>query len=159
LHVSSAALVTLLLTATLVDFFSFQPLVPKVQDPDSAVSEDYLVWLHAVNTAYQERMMTFAENYTSPDTRFAMDITGQKQFMRYFGSRTSIRRGLYLPLYRQSKIAPQDVGLFLLHWPGPAGGLGEKVDYRSTAHLQQLRETPKWGLVYDNGESFILWIR
>ena len=68
--------ITLLIVYIVLDFFTLQPLVPKVQSTDGDKPEDYLVWLHDVNNAYQQHMITFAENYTHPYTPFAIDYYG-----------------------------------------------------------------------------------
>ena len=70
---------------------------------------------------------------------------GRIQLRRYLGILTELRHKLYIPLKWQQEVDPEKIKLFLLHWPGPAGGLGEKVEFRSRAHLQELRETPNWG--------------
>jgi hypothetical protein len=143
----------------IIDFFRYQPLVPRAQAITPDASSEYVLWLHSVNSGYQRRMLSFAETHTEAQTRFAVDIAGQRQFMRYFGLQTAARRGLYLPLQWREPVDPSKVNLFLLHWPGLAGGLSEQVEFRSAAKLTELRNTPGWGLVYDNGESFILWVR
>jgi hypothetical protein len=143
----------------MVDFYSYQPMVPRAKALAPGAQDEYLVWRHSVNTAYQERMMAFAEENSDPRARFAVDIAGHRQFRRYFGIEGGLRRGLYAPLFRREEVDPHRVDLFLLHWPGPAGALSEPVEYRSVAKLQKLRDRPGWGLVYDNGESFILLVR
>jgi hypothetical protein len=158
----TSGLWTILLMALIgvatVQFYTYQPLVPKAEAIASDVEDEYVVWFHGVNTAYQQRMLTFAQTHTDPDTNFAIDYTGGRQLFRYFGIEATQRRGPYLPLYWQQPVDSRRVDLFLLHWPGPAGGLSESVENRSRARIQQLRETPEWGLIYDNGESFILFV-
>jgi hypothetical protein len=142
-----------------VQFFICQPLIPKAKSLTLETSDEYVVWLHMVNNAYQQRMLNFVESHTDPDTLLAIDYWGASQFTRYFGSEAAYRQGLYQPLHWRQPIDPTKVKLFLLHWPGPAGGLAEQVEYRSTAKLTELRNTPGWGLIYDNGESFVLQVR
>jgi hypothetical protein len=156
---ASATLIVLIITLAIVDFFPLQPIVPKLQDRESGESKDYLLWVHSVNSAYQKNMMSFAESYAPPQSHFAMDLLGQRQYIRYFGENAGLRRRLYLPLRLREEVDPREVDLFLLHWPGRAGGLSETIELRSVSRIQELRETPNWGLVYDNGESFILWVR
>jgi hypothetical protein len=151
-------LVVALIGLSLVDFYPYQPLVPKAKALTPDTPDEYVVWLNGANSAYQQRMMEFAQNSSDREARFAVDIVGHRQFLRYFGLDEGSRRGLYKPLHWREPVDPAKVDLFLLHWPGPAGALGERVEYRSTAKLSELRETPGWGVVYDNGESFILWI-
>ncbi len=156
---AGTAVIILLIAYVTVSFYKLQPLVPRVQNPNNGEAEDYLVWLHGVNTAYQQRMLTFAESHVAPKTRFAIDHTGRIQFIRYFGEHAGLRRGLHTPLKWQEAVDPSKVDYLLLHWPGPAGGLTETVEFRSKGFIQELRDTPGWGLVYDNGESFVLWVR
>jgi hypothetical protein len=141
-----------------MEFYSYQPLVPKSVSLAPSTPDEYVVWLHQVNTAYQQNMIAFAETYSVPGKLFDIDLLGSRQYTRYFGGART--RGLYLPLHPMFMWddpinAPKD-RLFLLHWPGRAGGYGEQVQYRSVANLTLLRNTIGWGLIYDNGESFIL---
>jgi thymidylate kinase/predicted nucleotidyltransferase len=143
----------------LVDFYPYQPMVPLAKALAPGAADEYLLWVHSVNTAYQKRMMNFAEENASAEARFAVDIAGHRQFRRYFGMDAGLRRGLYAPLFRKEHVDPTKVDLFLLHWPGQAGAMSEQVEYRSAVKLKELRDMPGWGLVYDNGESFILLVR
>ncbi len=158
-RIASFGLVGMIIGIWGAEFFNAQPLVPTASSIEPGLNEEYIVWIHAANSAYQERMLHFAETNASPETRFAIDVDGQRQFRRYFGIEASALRGMYLPLHWQQPVDTKKVKIFLLHWPGKAGGLGEKVEYRSVSRLSSLRDTPRWGLIYDNGESFILWIR
>ncbi|HEX9115324.1 MAG TPA: hypothetical protein VGA61_04595, partial [Anaerolineae bacterium] len=142
----------------MTEFYNFQPLIPKARALKPGTQGEYIVWVQAVNTAYQQRMLTFAEGATGPNTRFATDLTSQREFWRYFGFDAGIRRGLVLPLHWQVPLDDR-IKFYLLHWPGPSGPLGEQVEDRSTAKISELRSTPNWSLVYDNGQSFILKIR
>jgi hypothetical protein len=143
----------------MVAFFNFQPLVPKARSLAPGVTDEYVLWVHAVNTDYQSLMLDFAEHRTKPVSRFALDITGHRQFLRYYGLDEGYSRRLYLPLHYQEPVQRDRVNFYLLHWPGVAGGMAEQVEWRSTAKIEQIRQTPDWGLVYDNGQSFILSIR
>ena len=156
--VGAVAGVAILVVVTVwaVQFYWYQPLVPKIDAQDEAFVDEYTLWLHEVNTAYQLQMMTFAETYASQDARFAIDLRGRHQFIRYFGDQAGLDRGLYLPLKRSIDIQPEIIQLFLLHLPGPAGGLGERISNRSDEYLLGLQQMPYWNMVYDNGESFIL---
>jgi hypothetical protein len=151
-------LIVLLIGVSTVQFFRCQPLVPTAKSLVPGYPDEYVVWLHTVNTAYQQRMLSFGESHTNPETCFAIDIEGVSQFVRYFGRQAAYRRGLDSPLHWHKPV-DANVKLFLLHWPGRAGALGEQVEQRSIAKLSELRQTPGWGLIYDNGESFILQVR
>jgi thymidylate kinase/predicted nucleotidyltransferase len=156
---AAVGLVAIFMGMWLVDFYPYQPIVPRAKALAPGASDEYLLWVHNVNTAYQQRMMNFAEENASAEARFAVDVAGHRQFRRYFGMDAVFRRGLYAPLFRKEEVDPSKVDLFLLHWPGKAGALSEQVEYRSVVKLNGLRDTPGWGLVYDNGESFILLVR
>lgn len=149
----------LLVGAWLVQIFACQPLIPRVGATAAYPSGDYIVWLHETNTAYQQRMLTFAQERAESDATFAIDVVGQREFLRYFGVEASESRRLYTPLKRRESINPDKVDLFLVHRPGPAGGLTEQVEVRSGAAIDALRSMAGWSTVYDNGESFVLAIR
>jgi hypothetical protein len=152
------AVVAMLLGISVLQYFAYQPLVPKAEAITGDAAEEYSLWIHEVNSAYQQRMLSFAETHSEAQSRFAVDHRGQWQFVRYLGLDAGYRRGLYLPLLWRQPVDTNKVDLLLLHWPGPAGGLDEQVEYRSARAIQALRDTPGWGLIYDNGESFILWV-
>jgi hypothetical protein len=142
----------------MVEFYGYQPLVPKSNTLTPETPNEYVVWVHLVNTAYQQRMITFAETFSGPEMAFDIDVFGNRQYIRYYGGIGN--RGLYLPLApNMGWVDNRNTDaktLFLLHWPGVAGGFGEQVKYRSVKNLAELRDTFGWGMIYDNGESFIL---
>lgn len=150
------SLVTVLLVVWAVQFYPLQLLVPKASALAAETSDEYVVWLHEVNSAFQVRMLAWTEANTDSKLRLAFDLWGKRQYQRYFGKEALTYRGGYVPLRRPETFDPDRVRLFLLHWPGPAGGLGEQVEYRSAVNIATLRKTEGWGLIYDNGESFIL---
>jgi hypothetical protein len=152
------SLIVLVLGIWMVQYYNYQPLVPKAKSLTPGTLDEYIVWMHHVNTGYQERMLRFAEGRSPTQVRFASDITGGRQYARFFGLRSAYQRRLVFPLRRQRPIEQSRAGLFMLHWPGPAGAFNEKVEMRSIAHLTELRDTEGWSLIYDNGESFILHI-
>lgn len=141
-----------------IEFYVYQPMIPRSQTLNPDTPDEYSVWIHQVNTIYQWRMLTFAEDHAPQALRFNIDLLGNRQYIRYFGSART--RGLYMPLAPTSGWADTSSvhreKLFLLHWPGPAGGFGEQVPFRSKKNIAALRRVMGWGLVYDNGESFIL---
>jgi lipid-A-disaccharide synthase-like uncharacterized protein len=159
-HVVGFLLTFIAVGVFVIEFFIYQPLIPKSKSLSPDTPDEYSVWLVQVNSAFQQRMITFAETNANPTTRFNIDVLGYRQFIRYYGSTKG--RGLYTTLAANSKTtAPRtDEGnrLFLLHLPGKAGGFAEQVQYRSSKYLTQLRDTVGWELIYDNGESFILQI-
>jgi len=144
-----------------MEFYNYQPLIPKSISLTPDTPNEYVVWLHQVNSAYQQRMITFAETFSTPEMRFDTDILSNRQYIRYYDEIRN--RGLYLPLapdmgWLDQGDTPREK-LFLLHWPGKAGGFFEQVVYRSVDYLTKLRNTAGWGLIYDNGESYILLTR
>lgn len=151
----AAAAVTVIAAVFVIEYFRFQPLAPTAGAITAAARDTYVVSVQEVNSAYQERMLTFAEARAQPGLRFAADIRGQRQFIRYFGPAETARRRLYLPLYRRD-VNAEALDLVLMHWPGPAGGFDEKVEFRTEEAIGRLRELPEWSLIYDNGGSFIL---
>jgi hypothetical protein len=152
------SLIVLVLGLWVIQYYNCQPVVPKAKALAPETPDEYIIWLHTVNTAYQEQMLRFADAHSRARTRFAADTTGGRQYARYFGIPAAYQHKLVFPLRKQQPIEQSRAGLFLLHWPGPAGGFNEKVEKRSVAHLTELRNTEGWSLIYDNGESFILQI-
>jgi hypothetical protein len=141
-----------------MEFFIYQPMIPKSKTLSPDTPDEYAFWAQEVNTAYQKNMISFAESFSNPETRFDIDILGNRQYIRYYGGTQN--RGLFLPLAPYMKWIDHSNNpnekLFLLHWPGRAGGYAEQVRYRSVKYLTKMRDTEGWGLIYDNGESYIL---
>jgi hypothetical protein len=158
LRVLGILLIVSIIGISILEFYVYQPLVPKSRSLTPETPDEYVVWLHQVNTAYQQRMISFAETFSGPEMRFDIDILGNRQFVRYYGG--IMNRDLFLPLHPMYGWNDPDANtterLFLLHWPGKAGGYGEKLQYRTVEFLSNLRDSMDWDLIYDNGESFVL---
>jgi hypothetical protein len=151
-----SALVVLVLfsciSVSLIQIFPCQPIVPRanVLSPDLPANE-YIFDYRLVNTVYQEKMILFAEGFSSNSTRVASDEVTRWQ-INGFANSTFVNRVIY-----DSPLIVQNLGwnLLLLHYDGKAGPLNEKVGNRTSERLTELKDT-LGNVVYDNGESFII---
>lgn len=151
----SAIVVLVLLSCisvSLIQIFPFQPIVPRanVLSPDLPENE-YIFDYRMVNTVYQERIILFAESFSSNSTIVASDIVTRWQ-IGGFANDTFANRVVY-----DSPLMVQNLSwdLCLLHYDGKAGPLNEPVENRTSAELDEAKNS--WGnVIYDNGQSFII---
>jgi hypothetical protein len=140
------------ISVSLIQIYPFQPIAPRanVLSPDLPANA-YIFDYREVNTVYQERMILFAESFSSNSTTVASDTVTRWQIIG-FANGTFADRVLY-----DSPLMVQNLSwdLFLLHYDGKAGPLNEKVENRTNERLTELKDT-LGNVVYDNGESFII---
>ena len=151
-----SALVVLVLfsciSISLIQIFPYQPMAPRanVLSPDLPANE-YIFDYRSVNTVYQEKMILFAESFSSNNAIVASDTVTRWQ-INGFSNDTFASRVIYA-----SPLMVQNLGwdLFLLHYDGKAGPLIEPVENRTSERLTELKNS-LGNVVYDNGESFII---
>ncbi len=152
-NLALASLLFVLVSFSLIQFFSYQPLVPKASVLGNDLSEnDYLVEIQLVNTVYQKEMISFAEKHSSK-ARIASDVATRWQ-IHGFSNRSFYSRHIYFSPLKPHLDQRLEWDLFLLHTRN-AGSFGERVEYRTTERIENLR-TEVGNLIYDNGESFIV---
>jgi hypothetical protein len=152
-----SALVVLVLfsciSVSLIQFFPFQPMAPtaNVLSRNLPVN-DYIFDYREVNTVYQERMILFAQSFSSISATVTSDTVTRWQIYGFANDSFANRVVYYSPLQ------VQNLGwdLFLLHYDGKAGPLNEKVENRTGERLTELKDALGNDVVYDNGGSFII---
>jgi len=135
----------------MLQLYPFQPAVPSFSGNENSAGSDPLVWLHQVNTEYQTRMLEFAHDQIPSSSQMLLDRFGYDQFYLMYGSQDR-QRERYV-----ADGKPRD-SFFLLHWPGTAGGFVEQLQYRSKEAIADLHDTRMVDTIYDNGQSFILYL-
>jgi hypothetical protein len=131
-----------------IQLYPYQPAVPTLDGGSSGVGPP-VVWLHAVNSAYQYHMLRFAGKI--PDDRQVIaDYVGHKQYRMFFGTDAQSR-------LRQETYQRPEPAFLLLHWPGRPGAYTEPAEYRSAGAIEAWRVRPGMSTVYDNGGSFVLY--
>ena len=150
-NIAFASILIMLVFACLIQFFPYQPLIPKANVLSSDLPKDeFIVQVGRVNTPYQKEMIYFAERYTS-DGRVASDETTRYQIYGFSNYSFFSRHIWYSPLDTDKDL---QWDLFLLHTK-KAGPLQEKVEYRTEERIESLRLNAG-NIIYDNGESFII---
>ena len=144
------------ISLSLIQIFPYQPLVPgaNVLSKDLPADE-YIFDFRSVNTIYQEKMISFAERFSSGDASIASDRVTRWQIRGLANESFSRRLVSYSPLEPNMNIENKGWDIFLLHYGSRSGPLNEKVEYRTREKLENLRDT-LGNVVYDNGESFII---
>jgi len=160
-----AALVFLIVSLSLIQFFPSQPLVPRSSVLGSNLPQDeYIYNFQHANSVYKMRMISFAERYSPQDARITSDYLTRIQIQNFAEKSFYFRHTLTNPLtpdwgFPYNVVPYRDTAwnLFLLHWGGKSGSLGEPAEYRTKAKIREFRERGEWSVIYDNGESFIIW--
>lgn len=142
-----------LILTCLIQFYPYQPLIPKGSDvSDSLPNNSYVVDLTLVNTPLQVSMLSFA-NMHSKDGLIISDLVTRSQaygftdpafFMRIVYASPLVETGLFY----------ENWSLLLLHY-GLAGPFRESTQYRTDEVIQNVSNTVG-SIVYDNGASLII---
>ena len=152
-NLAFASVLFLLFSFSLIQFFRYQPLIPKASVLEKDLPEnEYLVDIQLVNTVYQREMISFAEKHSSI-AKIASDRVTRWQIYGFSNHSFYSRHIWHSPL-EPSQDQSLEWDLFLLH-TRKAGPFGEQVEYRTTQRIENLR-TEAGNLIYDNGESFII---
>lgn len=152
-NLAFASFLFLLISSCLIQFFPYQPLVPRANVLSTNLPEnEYIVDLLLVNTVYQKEMISFAEKY-SKNGRIASDEVTRTQ-MFGFSEPSFFSRHIWYKILIPAPDQNIEWDLFLLH-TSKAGPFGEKVEYRTKERIENIRLTAG-NIIYDNGESFII---
>lgn len=150
-NLAFASFLFILLSSCLIQFYRYQPLVPRSNVLSKDLPEnEYLVYFGVVNTIYQIEMISFAEMHFSNGS-IASDVTTRYQIYGFSDPSFFSRHVWHSPL-KPNQSPKWD--LFLLHTV-KAGHLSEKAEYRTRERIENLR-LEAGNIIYDNGESFIV---
>jgi len=140
-----------LLLVCLIQAFSYEPLIPKASVLSQTLPEDVpLVDFRAANTIYKVKLISFAEAYSSPDSRIASDTVTRFQMYGFAKASFSSRNMYFSPLESPGL----DWTLLLLQTSDKAGPFNEKAEYHTQEYLDEFRTAGN--VVYDNGLSIIV---
>ena len=150
-NLAFAFLLFILVSSCLIQFYRYQPLVPRSNVLSRDLPEnEYLVYFGMVNTIYQIEMISFAEMHFYSGS-IASDLTTRYQIYGFSDPSFFSRHVWFSPL-KPGQNPKWD--LFLLHTI-KAGHLSEKAEYRTRERIENLR-LEAGNIIYDNGESFII---
>jgi hypothetical protein len=143
-----ASMVFVLGSVCLIQFFPYQPLIPKADIVSSNLpGNEFLTDFGSINTPYQITMISFAESHSS-DGRVAADVVTRCQTYGFSNS------SFYSRILWPSPLAERfEWDLLMLHTE-KAGPFGEKAEYRTKDRIESLRLS--YNIIYDNGESFAM---
>jgi hypothetical protein len=136
-----------------VQMYPYQPAIPTLRG-DQAQNVP-IVWLHQVNSTYQEHMIRWTFRRLMPTvsldrTQVLADYISYQQGALYYNIQAKKR-------LRRSIDQAQLPAYVLLHWPGKAGAFMEQAEYRSNVAIRRWYDGPDTSVVYDNGASFVLF--
>jgi hypothetical protein len=152
----------------MMQVFPYQPLSPSANDMSSTLpkSEPILDY-RMVNTMYQVYMIGFANRFSPNNATILADTVTKWQAWAFSNSSFYDRILWNSPLaisagvVTLSSLSTADLAnlknfkVILLHYDGIAGPLSENARLRTTAIIDQAKNS--WGnVVYDNGQSFII---
>jgi hypothetical protein len=152
------ALFLVIIILSTIQMYGYQPLLP----PSSTISESlpsdepvvFLTWIGA-NTIYQRSMIRHVESYAPEEMRVAADRMTQNQIVGLTDYRFSDEQLVnYSPLWNTTIERRRDYDLFLIHFPGKAGGLEERAESRTKQLI--LGAILYSNVLYTNGESYTL---
>jgi hypothetical protein len=138
---------------SLIQFFPYQPLVPRANVLSNSLPENaYIVDLVQVNTIYQKEMISFAENHSTRGVVISDIVTRLQEYG--FSSPAFFSRNPYYSPLLPNPDQTIEWDLLLLHTIR-AGPFLEKIEYRTEDIIDDFRLNAG-NLIYDNGESFVV---
>jgi len=147
-------IISLLVVLATVQLYRCQPLIPAASSLGNQLpSDEPLVYVNSVNTAYQRYMITHAERYLPNGTMIAVDKITGNQLYGLASLNFSQGHKISYPL-RQETSAPYHC--FLLHLPGISGNFGERAENRTRNVILSIIYNSSYNIVYSNAESYIL---
>jgi len=148
-------LLLLLVSASLIQVFSYQPLIPRANLLSKDLPEDeYIAETRMVNSLCQVSLISFADRYSNSHSRVTSDTVTRWQIYA-FASESFGSRHIYYSALVPGIPAQVNWDIFLLHYDGSAGPLAEQVEYRTMVRVQNLKGT-LGNVVYDAGGSFLI---
>jgi hypothetical protein len=139
------SVVFLLISASLVQVFPCQPLVPQVEGL-------YVVDYRGANSIYQREMIAFFGEHFPSDVKVSSDGMTSWQLLGLTNASFNFDY-----LYQQNPLVENEslATVVLLHYGGRSGRLNEPIEYRTLEHVTEVR-SGFGNSVYDNGESFVI---
>lgn len=158
----AASILFICISLSLIQIFAYQPLIPTANVLSKELpANEYILDLRSVNTVYQRNMILFADSYSANDANVTSDFVTRWQ-IQGFGSASLSNKDMYFTIFELQSALAQNVNLTstkwslaLLHYDGKSGPLSEKVENRTGAAIDELKDT-LGNVIYDNGESFII---
>lgn len=148
-------IIGLLAVLATAQLYQCQPLIPAASSLGNQLpSDEPLVYVNSVNTAYQRYMITHAERYLPNGTRIGADKATGNQLYGLVGQNFLQDYKISYPLTRAWKTSTHDY--FLLHLPGISGKFLEKAECRTKNIFLSTIYNSSYNIVYSNSESYIL---
>jgi len=150
-------IILLLMALAAIELYRCQPLIP----PSTTISKDLptdepLVYVNIVNTAYQRYMIKHAERHIPNGVPVACDRISLYQIRGLTGYSFSHFHQYYYPFLKllDQNVTERKFDHFLIHFPGKSGALHEKAEIRTRGLISQVIYNSS--VIYANGESYIL---
>lgn len=130
--------------------YPYQPAFPTLPE-DSTHDATPVLWLHRVNTQYQRQLIEFAYHRLPEDAVRYTNYNTYQQAKLFLGTEAAVN--FHYGYWNRPRST-----YVLAHIPGLAGGYGEPAETRTREVVLQRRELDRVSTIYDNGESFILYV-
>ena len=160
-HFKSKKFTSLILSTVIIigviQLYGYQPLLPIA----SAVrpnlpSNEYILYVGMVNSAYQRYMINFAQERIHAG-KIACDYITQNQILGltdYNFYKTHVMEYYPFSISTDANITEREFDYFLIHLPGKSGNLGVKNEIGTREFI--IEATHNSSILYSNGESYIL---
>jgi len=146
-------IVCLLIGLATVQLYGCQPLLPIASSVRSNLpSDEYIIYVGTVNSAYQRYMIAYAEEHIGKGM-IACDPVTRNQILGLadYDFSQSHLSGRY-PF--EGNITEETFDYFLIHLPGKSGQLGVKPEVGTRDFIFGVIRNSS--MIYSNGESYIL---
>lgn len=160
-HFKNKKIISLILIAVVmlgtVQLYGYQPLLPIA----SAVrpnlpSNEYIIYVGMVNSAYQRAMINFAQERIHVG-KIACDTITHNQILGltdYNFSKSHLTEYYPFSILIDNRITEQKFDYFLIHLPGKSGNLAVKPEIGTREFI--IEATYNSSVLYSNGESYVL---
>jgi len=137
-----------------IELYGFQPLLPIASSVRSNLpSDEYIIYVDKVNSAYQRYMIGYAEKHISKGM-IASDPITRNQILGLTDYNFS-QSHLYFSYYPfDARVHQERFDYFLIHFPGKSGWPRVKPEVGTRDFIFEV--TCNSSMIYSNGESFIL---
>jgi len=142
-----------LVTLSTIELYGYQPLLPIASSVRSNLpSDEYIIYVDNVNSAYQRYMIAHVEKHIS-EGMIACDPITQNQILGltdYSFSRSHLAG--YYPF--DAGVHTEKFDYFLMHRPGKSGWPRVKPEVGTRDFVREV--THNSSVIYSNGESYVL---
>jgi hypothetical protein len=153
----NALIVCMVVMLGSIQLYGYQPLLPIASTVrPNLPSNEYILYVGMVNSAYQRYMINFAQEQIHAG-KIACDSITQNQILGltdYDFYKSHVIEYYPFSTSTDANITERDFDYFLIHLPGKSGNLGVKPEIGTREFI--IEATHNSSILYSNGESYVL---